>query len=567
EQYDINDPLWLRRFEPDKGLYAKIKEFDNTICSGPRGCGKTIYLRSLSFVPRLIKLINYNPEKYSEERKKIAFFDNMFGIYFACRQGEFKYFSKTQFDFENPKTPLFIKHIIILRIIKSTLKLIHNAYNEELFNSEPKIKKILKFLKNYLLGEKIILIKEEHKNPLGQLVEIIGEEENYCEKLLDDKRYPDTGKMLNEHRLIKFFNILKESIHEIRNMKFYIIFDDISEPQVPIECQKIINSLMACLNETYCCKFSTEKFAYTYVDMYGKTLQSTNDYTYIDLSVIGGFEDRYTEREYKNYLERIINRRLNISKFKRKINEILENLPYPTQTLINLLSEYARGNTALRNEIKFAGWDLIVQLSSRSVRDAIAICDFIFREYESLKGDLDNLKKSNEKISVDIQNRAIKKYSIQEYKGLVNISYHGKEVFNIVRNFGEISRHFLKREITKEKGRKYEVITIERTDVRELSENAEKILRTLIRYSVFLDRGLSFSREQIGLVEKLTLHKKFTPALMTTYREREHLRLSKNRLEKFILKPDEFREELLTGRVPDKHQLELFDFPEGDKIE
>ena len=111
------------------------------------------------------------------------------------------------------------------------------------------------------------------------------------------------------------------------------------------------------------------------------------------------------------------------------------------------------------------------------------------------------------------------------------------------------------------------MITIERSDAKELSEDAKKIFRTLIRYSVFLDRGLCFSREEIGLVQKITLHKKFTPVLMTTYREREHLRLSKDRLERFILHPDEFRQELVTRRIKDKHQLELFDFSEGGRNE
>ena len=54
---------------------------------------------------------------------------------------------------------------------------------------------------------------------------------------------------------------------------------------------------------------------------------------------------------------------------------------------------------------------------------------------------------------------------------------------------------------------------------------------------------------------------------MTTYREREHLRLSKDRLENFILHPDEFRKGLLTGKIEDKHQLKLFDFIGGDRDE
>jgi len=100
-----------------------------------------------------------------------------------------------------------------------------------------------------------------------------------------------------------------------------------------------------------------------------------------------------------------------------------------------------------------------------------------------------------------------------------------------------------------------------------LSDSAEEMVSMLIRHSVFIDRGLSFSREQIGLVQKFTLHKKYTPALMTTWREREHLRLSKDELEEFLLNPDQFRDRILKKDERDKYQLKLWDFERGEENE
>jgi len=558
EQYDINNPLWLTRFEPEKSLYNPIKRFDNVICSGPRGCGKTIYLRSLTFVPRLVKLIQDDGEEYSGLEDKIAYFEKIFGIYFACRQGEFKYFSQKYFEF-TPKTQLFIKHIIVLRIIKHTIGLINEAYKEGVYTSEPKIGQILNFL-NHFLTKDFMMTKEAKEKPFEQLKSILNMEENTCEDALGgDVKYLKFGKMLNEYSLIEFFRNLQKSVSELSDVKFYIIFDDLSEPQVPFECQEIINSIMACLNEIYCCKFSTEKFAYSFKDMFGKTLQPTNDFTYLDLSFLGRTADTYSGKVYKNYFEKIINKRLEGAAYKLGINEILEKHPYSAEEFISLLSEYAKGNRD--GNLKFAGWGLIVQLSSRSIRDGIAICDSIFRECETVDNLSHKIKEGESKIPLDIQDIAIRRHSRQEYKGLLNITYHGKEIFNVVRNFGEISRQYLTKEIAKEKGnRKFEIITIERTDNEELSDDAEKILRALIRYSVFLDSGLSFSRDEIGLVQKFSLHKKFTPALMTTYREREHIRLSTERLEKFLLYPDKLREEILLKKIFDGYQLKLIDF-------
>lgn len=535
ETYDIEEPLWLNRFEPDPILYSTFMSFGPLICSGPRGGGKTIYLRSLSFIPKLVKLAKQSPEI----KNKLAYLRGIFGIYFPCRQGEFKYLSDRQYDFGKFKTQLFIKHILILKILRRTTSLIAEGYENEVFTSQPKVQLILDFLHSYLLIEEIRLTTSAREKPLKELTTILRNEENHCIDIVGEiEEYPSESKLLNENILISFFKIARQSVPELSDYKFYIIFDDVSDPQVNIEVQKILNCLMACHNEVYCCKFSTDKYAYTFEDMFGKALQVPHDYQYIDMSDMDNYE---------KYLQEIINRQLQIGEYTEKIKFYLEKLPYGHGDLIILLSkgDYKR--------VKYAGWKLLVQLSSWSVRDGLAIADSIFKQYGPRKKQ-DKLKKGQDKIRVEIQDRGIRKYSEEVYASLINIESVGKEIFDIVRNFGEISRKYLGREITKQKGRRSEVITIERSDAKKLSNDAKKLLAKLIRHSVFLDKGFSFSREQMGLVQKFTLHKKYTPKLRTTFREREHLRFSKEELEKFLLKPDELRKQFLKK---DESQLTL----------
>ncbi|GAI73551.1 unnamed protein product, partial [marine sediment metagenome] len=182
------------------------------------------------------------------------------------------------------ETQLFIKHIFIFKIIRRTLSLIEEAYSEKVFTSEPKVNLISKFLSPYLIRD-IALTAIAREKPFQELTSILRNEENNCLDVLGkEEKYPPQSKLLSETVLIEFFRIIKEAVSELSNVKFYIIFDDVSDPQVSFEAQKILNCLMACHNEVYCCKFSTEKYAYTYQDMYGKTLQSPHDYTYVDLS-------------------------------------------------------------------------------------------------------------------------------------------------------------------------------------------------------------------------------------------------------------------------------------------
>ena len=122
EQYDISDPKWLKIFEPDVDVYEKLKTFNNVIISGPRGCGKTIYLKSLSFIPDLIEKIIKDDELKPLMEKYINY-KEIFGIFFPCRQAEFKVISDKYVTY-TPSTELFIKHIFVLKIIKKHFPLL-----------------------------------------------------------------------------------------------------------------------------------------------------------------------------------------------------------------------------------------------------------------------------------------------------------------------------------------------------------------------------------------------------------------------------------------------------------
>lgn len=569
EQYDISDPKWLRIFEPDPVHYERLKSFNNVIVSGPRGCGKTIYLKSLSFVPDLTYKLEHDDD-LSEVASNYPNYRQIFGIFFACRQAEFKLFANKYVQF-TPKTELFIKHIFVLKIIRRTFSLIGRAYTKGLFEGMFSSENVMTFISKYL-GKSFGFMGTE--NQYSELSEILENEEADCLNLLgQEKKYPTLGKLLNENKLIEFFDIINKSVSELKETKFYIIFDDVSDPNMSFEAQRILNSIARTTNSKYCFKISTEKYGYDFSDMDGKMLQSPHDFDYIDLSTFGKEEtDKYGKR-LKDYLERVINRQLVTAGYpkEKSIKDYLAKLPYTHDTLINHLAEISKrvkvkgdlvGTPSddqtvsdLYKKVKYGGWEIICQLSSGSVRVVLQICDAIFKEHRDIYSEEKLKKDPSAKINIDIQNRAIFKFSREEYTNLINIKDVGKHLFDIVRNFGRLSRDYLTRDITLERGRKDERIAIERRDNKALNSEAEIILRLLLRHSIFTDTGLSFSRNQIGLVQKFILHRKYCPALRITYREREHFRLSADEMELLLLKPERFFQTL---KSRDEKQLDLF---------
>ena len=110
----------------------------------------------------------------------------------------------------------------------------------------------------------------------------------------------------------------------------------------------------------------------------------------------------------------------------------------------------------------------------------------------------------------------------------------------IISAIGEMSRKYLENYDTGEKDRWYETISVERLDRSKLSIKAQLLLGELLKNGLLLDEGVTFSRAQFGLCQRYDMNKIFSPAFETTYRVRNHVYLSRQRLEELLLSPDLF---------------------------
>lgn len=574
----------IRSFEPDMVQFNKLKNFGNLIISGPRGCGKSTYLDILAFNPGIIKRLEKEENKFV--RTKLyedlnVNYQNIFGIHIQCRQGEFKIFSPNIIDFGG-KTSLFIKHIFILKFIVRTLHLISEALEKKIFAEPSSLDDLIRHLKPKI-NQSIILIEgHDSKSYLEQISSIMENEETNCISLLnDEKKYPTLNKMLSEQDLIKFYRIIRKTILELNRARFYILMDDVTATNnISFEAQKILNGIVRSTNEVFCFKISTDKYFYELSDEWGKQLQETHDYDYLDL----GMSSIAMHKKHKGqseYLERIINTRLCIAGYP-KDKGIADFLPSPEYTHLDMIYYLASKDEKTRNKAKYAGWKLIWRLPTGSIRKLLDLCLFIFNNADILD------KKKFKEISPDIQDSAVRDFSnkqliiLRSTSGILSKKTTekitgsddtqmgvGEVLFGFARVFGQVSQNYLRHYPTSsiDKKRKYEMVAIERNDISPLSESANEIITHLVANGVFFDDSLTFARSQVGLSSKYLLNKIFCPAFETTFRSRYHHRLSKDKFESFLLHPSEylfsgtrFLEEFYKGLNKNTEKSLLYDY-------
>lgn len=534
-------------FEPDESVFKAISGSDNVIISGPRGCGKSHYLRALNFWPEVLKL-----EKESTELKAkldlIGYdFRRFFGVLFECRVGEFKNFTPEAVDGKKftAETVRVLKHILVLKIINKTLSVLRESCESEVLIPSQNISALRTF------------IQERFPNmPLYGEPNAVEEMTQYARALVTKEKQAEStwnlpdenrGLLLAEPDVEAFFESLQKDFPDLTRTQFFILVDDISEGRMHPEMQKVLNSIMTSATKRFCFKVTCDKFMYTLDTAEGRAIDPSQDVVYVDLGDLSVKAQR-PRKVISKYVRGIVNARLNtwVSQ-ESDIVAILGNSQDPKEFLKHLArprKETRQATVAvqrdrMRRKALYAGWNIVWQLSHGSIRTLFQLLDYIFAQSNF---DSDNPRP----IPLDIQDRYVREFSNQKFQSLLMLKGSiagdplGTLLSDVASSIGEVSRLYLRKYDTGEPDRFYETITLERLDLKPIDERAAQVLKYLAVYDVLMTQGITFSRAQVGLSERYDLNKIYAPSFQTTYRVRNHLYLSKDKFEDLLLKPDEF---------------------------
>jgi serine/threonine protein kinase len=566
EQIPTHEKLYSL-FEPLSSRFNKISRFGNTWISGPRGCGKSHYLRVLEFHPDVI-LKSRKDKKLKNFLTRLNYnFLKSFGILFACRLGEFKQFNPEimkrtdDFDFD---TQNYLKSILILKIWNKTLNTIKNGLEavdekgESILKIPDNFNLLIEFLERKIGSLGII----DDKDPISifnQCYSMCIARENTAISGWQNVESRQNSTYLNEQDLDEFFFILKNTFPDLNKTQFFILVDDATHGNMHFAVQKILNSLIRATQSNHCFKITCEKFLYTLETMDNRPIDLGHEGTYVDMGEItvkSRTRQKIVEyRHFSEYMANVINRRLSDAGYTNSIQDILGKSQSSKEFLAGLTTKHSNKKGLVSY---YAGWNIIWSISHGSVRTLLELIEHIFK--------VNKVNPSIKSIPLKDQDNAVRNFSIEHYKALslssgsIENKPIGPLLESVIRAIGQVSKQYLMNYKSLTVDEYYETISIERSDSLELDRNAEKILFELVRRGLLRDEGSNFSRAQFGLVRRYDLNKIFTPAFEITYRVRNHIHLRQRRFQKLLMDPDDFVKDYQKKFPTNNYQTGLFEY-------
>lgn len=555
---EIIDPeVALKLFVPFTELMENISQFGNIVVSGNRGSGKSTYLAALAFFPKV--------------KEPLMDFRQTFGVYFPCRQGEFRLMSPDIVDYDLIGIRR-VKHVMIIKVIRRTLESLAEGIESNKLKEPSDFEKLKHHLSDFLHEGEIISIDAEIVSEIRNLVSIMVRiEMKELDNLFRSRKEALSKRLASEVELIEFFKILRETFPEISNTKFHLLFDDAGNPNIPHQTQHILNDLIVSSNPIFCVKLSVERYTYEFSTTMSKQLESGHDYYEYDISRVlfsGGRTFGLAFNKLQEYNYKIVEKRLEHFEYKNtSIYAYLGVKEYNHEAFVSALA------TGKRNAY-YNSWSMVWQLADRTPRNLLELISEIFSVANVDKYTIPQVIPQRD------QDRAIRSVSEKRLKSLSQISGKtkvggktlslGKMIFDITSAIGSAFKIYLKSEAGKL--RKDQYLALERNDSDALSQDAEFLLKEMIRYGVLDESRLDVARDDRVKKPIYILNRIYCPVFAIGIRRDQHLRLSKDKFEQVFLDPKKFMStgtKRLMQHNPAREQSkikDLFgDYDSGDK--
>lgn len=512
----------------------ELEKNENVLLIGPRGCGKTMIFKRLRFRTKVTAKRIHEIEN-----------DAYLGFYIPCESLFYMRFSDlSEVDIESYKDALILYfNMTILAELISTLSMLPDFLG-------PVSRRTVVSLANLLKSEIRTLWKElAYPDWVVGLHELAKYAEDVMRHIRKSIAY---GKAISDRGSIDFVtrlvDVVKQEVPAISQRSFIFFLDDYTAERVPLHLQEVLHPIVCQRSADICFKISAHMFGSIYNVPRPLALDEGRNIQIINLGTVYLFRNK-RKLEGKILLQ-ILNQRFKYSEgYEGTIEEWLGDTSYPGGRTLS----WALHDVNTRPKVRYHGTKCLTDLCSGDYSEMIRMVGETFREAGI--GPHSSIRK----IDPSTQSKSIERVSREYLARVRHIRPDGQKLFNVVNNFGELSKRLLyEHELVGQgldsKGRPrkdpYDLLNIYVDDLTRVNKATQDVWQRLQQASIFIDIGIATS-QRLNIADRATLRRIYCPAFKTTLTSSEHLQATRMQFEWFIDKPDEFCREYLR-RVTNK---------------
>ena len=247
--------------------------------------------------------------------------------------------------------------------------------------------------------------------------------------------------------------------------------------------------------------------------------------------------------------------------FERRFREVKD---YPVTALEELIGTEPRNENAIARKIRkskpprtYHGKETLAALCSGDIHYMIRLVERMVEESGGEGALRDN--KSVPRIDHKCQHDVIRAAAGEFLSSVRMLPELGSRLADVITAFGNVARSYLMYRTSKNQqgNPPQQASRIEPYESLSLSEEARRILKALLRYSIFLEDPRGKSRRG-QVVSRLYLRRYLVPQFNLTFSQRDSVELENDEMELLLMKPKQFEQEKRARVRGDERTGDLF---------
>lgn len=536
-EHIANDRLLVSLFADSCPWVKEVISPNPILLTGPRGCGKSMVFRRFS----LKALLNKSTDEIKNSR--IA------GFYISCSvdlRNRFGWITSEVLVNRFQKEIIHYFNLLLSREICHTLLLISQREDRETTFGFGEIqeKEMHTFLLNKLDIKEGERIKLQGVTPLEHILDIIEYEMNYCyERFLKGYNLEFTTLMSFLPELTRF---LKDKIGYFQDRQITFFLDDFSIHRISEPVQKILNPIIWDRQPYHIFKLSAEKYGAESIFEFQGESAPTADLTrelrkidcgqyYISLS------DQKQLKQLIDFAKELLDHRLELAGYEGRTEQLIGHSEYPEGSLGKALA--ISGKTKRKDY--YHGLETIAEICSGDISALLEIYRRIFTEGKVTKDTTETIPKH-------VQHFAIESVS-RDFLNLIKSYFPmGDKMYEIVINFGTLCRKILvegkemqyklqngSTRLVRCETTRIEVDQISGMPEEDWSDEEKKLMKELIRRSIFIEMQPGRGRATLGPTLRWQLRRIYCPAFALSLKKTTAIKWNTSDLKYFLRDPKE----------------------------